>query len=407
VRTVLLLSMFASQALAFVVKFRDLRRNPGSPFLRRLCVALALSAAAALAGVPVVLTFLEISTGIPAIWLLGLIVASSAAMQATLQLWMRPPHQARRGIRIEVAVYGAAIATMIALSCLSRGHVAPSLITENEQAPEALWGVTPYVRDAFLVYFAAMIFGTAEATRIFLGSARLVDRHWLRHGLLTLAAGSAMFLVYLLAMTVYVVALRFDLRLTAVHDGSIVVAAVSTVIIGVGITVPVLGPRWDRLLAYRRLEPLWLALRRAAPDVVLEPPWSTRLDAWSTRNLDFRLYRRVIEIRDGALAVRPYFDPDVAASARKLATLAQLPAAQVETAVEAAQLRLAVRARAAGHPPSVHNWEPPTAASGKDLDAELTALVPLAQAFATSAIVRTAAADACRADRPSPAPAPH
>jgi hypothetical protein len=44
--------MFTSQALAFVVKFRDLRRNPGSPFLRRLCVALALSPAAALAGVP-------------------------------------------------------------------------------------------------------------------------------------------------------------------------------------------------------------------------------------------------------------------------------------------------------------------------------------------------------------------
>jgi uncharacterized protein DUF6545 len=391
-RTALLLSMFASQALAFVIKFRDLRRNPGSPFLRRLCVALALSAAAALAGVPVVLAFLETSTGVPAIWLLGLIVASGAAMQATLQLWMRPFDQARRGIRIEVAIYGAAIATMIVLSYLGRGHVTAAAVAANEQRPEALWGETPHVRDAFLVYFAAMIFGTAEAARIFLRSARLVDRHWLRSGLLTLAGGSIMFLVYLLAMTVYIVALRFGLRLTAVHDGSIAVAAVSTVIIGAGITVPVLGPRWDRMLAYRRLEPLWLALRRAAPDVVLEIPWSTRVDAWSPRNLDFRLYRRVIEIRDGALAVRPYFDPGVAVSARELATRAQLPAPQVETTVEAAQLSLAVRARAAGRTPSADPWQAPAATIGKDLDAELTALVPLARAFATSPIVRTVAA---------------
>jgi uncharacterized protein DUF6545 len=222
-----------------------------------------------------------------------------------------------------------------------------------------------------------------------------------------LAAGSGMFLVYLLAMTVYIVALRFGLSLRAVHDGSIDVAAVSTVIIGVGVTIPVLGPRWDRMLAYRRLEPLWQALREAAPDVVLEPPWSTRIDAWSPQNLDFRLYRRVIEIRDGVLAVRQYFDPDVAISARKLATMGRLPASQVETIVEAAQLQLAVQARAAGRTPPVHNWEAPTATSGKDLDTEVTALVPLAQAFATSRIVEAAVAEASRADRPHSAPLTH
>src|SRR6185312_14606632 len=51
--------------------------------------------------------------------------------------------------------------------------------------------------------------------------------------------------------------------------------------------------------AYRQLEPLWSALRAAAPEIALEQ---------RTRNAEVRLYRRVIEIRDGILTVRGDLD---------------------------------------------------------------------------------------------------
>jgi hypothetical protein len=52
--------------------------------------------------------------------------------------------------------------------------------------------------------------------------------------------------------------------------------------------------------AYWRLRPLWLILSRAAPDVRLPRQPGTRFSA------RYRLHRRVIEIRDAELSLRPY-----------------------------------------------------------------------------------------------------
>jgi hypothetical protein len=388
VRTALFLSMGIGQALVFLIKLRDLVRNPDNPFLRALCVAVGLNVVAGFAGVPVVLTFMETATGLPAIWLLGPLVAMCAATQATLLLWSSPPQQVRRRILIGIAIYGTAIAIMLVLAFRARGHITTTAIVENKQAPEPLWGATPYLRDAVLVYFAALTFTFVDACRHSIRNAKLVDRHWMRRALLTLTAGFLTFLIYCLAMTGYFLALRFGGTLRALHDGAVFAAAIAAMVCGAGIAIPVLGPRWDRMQAYRRLEPLWRAVRRAAPHVVLEPPRSIRMDAWNPRNLDFRLYRRVIEIRDGVLALRPYFDPDVALTARQQATHANFPTQQVETVIEAAQLNLAIQARLSGHKPNSDGFTPPVAETGNDLDAELAALVPLAQAFATSPIVK-------------------
>jgi hypothetical protein len=392
-RTALFVSMFVSDALVFLIKMRDLRRNPGSPFLRVVCVALALATISALAGIPVVLTFLETTTGIPAIWVIGPLVATCAAIQASVLLWSTSLRDARRRILIRVAPYGTAITVMIVLVRLARGHITASDMVENQKDPEPLWGVTPYLRDAVLVYLAAMTFAFADTALHFIRSAKLVDRHWMRRGLLTLATGSMTFLLYLLTMAAFFVALRFGVSLPALHDGSVLAAAIGALILGVGTALPVLGPRWDRMLAYRRLGPLWLAVRQATPTVVLEPLWSARIDAWNPWHLDYRLYRRVIEIRDGALALRHYFDPDVAVRVRRLAAIAELPAALVDTTIEAAQLSSAIQARVAGHKPDGQSWRPPSVGSGGDLDAELASLVPLARAFTASPIVKTAARD--------------
>ncbi|MEW1865751.1 MAB_1171c family putative transporter [Streptomyces sp. NPDC088194] len=69
--------------------------------------------------------------------------------------------------------------------------------------------------------------------------------------------------------------------------------------------------RWLRAYhRYRALEPLWSALHRELPQIALDPSVTDRRPGLP--RAEFALYRRVIEIHDGHLALRPYFDSDVA-----------------------------------------------------------------------------------------------
>ena len=70
---------------------------------------------------------------------------------------------------------------------------------------------------------------------------------------------------------------------------------------------------WTRCglwLAYWRLRPLWAALLQAVPDVELPAERGAGV------GIRWRLLRRVIEIRDAELALRPYWRADVAARRR-------------------------------------------------------------------------------------------
>src|SRR5581483_7346281 len=90
----------------------------------------------------------------------------------------------------------------------------------------------------------------------------------------------------------------------------------------VGWTLPGWGPRvaaagrWvTAYRRHRRLYPLWSALHRAVPSIALAPARSALADRLAGRQLEFRLYRRVIEIRDGQLALRAHAAPETVAEA--------------------------------------------------------------------------------------------
>jgi hypothetical protein len=87
---------------------------------------------------------------------------------------------------------------------------------------------------------------------------------------------------------------------------------------------------------------LWSALYEVTPEIALDPAESEFLDRLRIRDLDFRLYRRVIEIRDGRLALRSFLDADVARRARKEALKSGLDGGRVEAAVEARVLAAGV-----------------------------------------------------------------
>ena len=81
------------------------------------------------------------------------------------------------------------------------------------------------------------------------------------------------------------------------------------------------------------LRPLWKAMRDAFPEVILFTPRRAVVELAGVDDVHLRLYRRVIEIRDGLLALRPYVSPHGSTPLEEAAAVAQ-----------------ALRRRAAGEP---------------------------------------------------------
>ncbi|MCY1139611.1 hypothetical protein OWR29_16550 [Actinoplanes sp. Pm04-4] len=79
-----------------------------------------------------------------------------------------------------------------------------------------------------------------------------------------------------------------------------------------GLLVPATRRARAAYAAYRSLlvlRPLWKAMRDAFPEVILFTPRRAVIELAGVDDVHLRLYRRVIEIRDGMLALRPYAAP--------------------------------------------------------------------------------------------------
>ena len=96
---------------------------------------------------------------------------------------------------------------------------------------------------------------------------------------------------------------------------------------------------------------------------------------------DYYIARRIIEIRDGLLALRPYLDHSVTERARSHFQQRGLEGDALDAAVTAAQIHSLLDSS----PATSRRTAAPTPAPGNapaDLDGELSWLVKLARAFA-------------------------
>lgn len=98
---------------------------------------------------------------------------------------------------------------------------------------------------------------------------------------------------------------------------------------------------------HRRLYPLWRDLYRATPSIALDPPRSAWSDALDMGNLSLRLYRRVVEIRDGMVALEPYVDETLPAAIHDRGFGRRTRYGSALT--HAVRLRAAMAAKRAGH----------------------------------------------------------
>ncbi|MFB6552670.1 MAB_1171c family putative transporter [Streptomyces sp. NPDC056405] len=167
---------------------------------------------------------------------------------------------------------------------------------------------------------------------------------------------------------------------------SVTAPALAVLLICLGLTLPAVAypisqarrRRWE-VQSFEALGPLWQDLSTAMPHIVLSSVDAENASAAATDS-DFLLQRRVIEISDGILALRPYRRREVQEAAQGTVDAGTVRGA---AAVEAAVVKAALVGLKAGR--FSDNAAPPSseAASRKDLRADTEWLLLVARAYAS------------------------
>ncbi|NJQ01114.1 MAB_1171c family putative transporter [Streptomyces zingiberis] len=188
--------------------------------------------------------------------------------------------------------------------------------------------------------------------------ARMTDNDALRQALRMLRVAAVVLFLYCSARTVNILTAASGIDIGVWQLASNIFSAAGIVILSLSLTVPSWGSPvagmvdWARSYrSYRTLYPLWRDLYESSPDIVLEPS-----GAASVSDLDYRLHRRVIEIRDGWRDLRPYIDRAPGGAGGAAHRSADEPEHGVseesrQAFAEAAQIRQALRAKRAGAVP--------------------------------------------------------
>jgi hypothetical protein len=250
----------------------------------------------------------------------------------------------------------------------------------------------PVLLVYWAVYVAALGSTLVGIARVAFTAVRTYPASRVRSGMVWMGAGSVLGLAYCAHKAIFLATATGGI---AVLDADTMNSVQSTLLTLTALAF-VTGLLWPTVTgwpvfrhliafrAYRKLHPLWQAYVEAEPDIAFEDTGKTRL-----RDIEFRLYRRIIEIRDGMLAVRPY----AGARLREIALREAKRAGHKNPDLvgEAAWLEVARRAKLQGDPPCQDGV--PVVAGGADLAGEIHLLTRIAMAWpAVQAIAERAEA---------------
>lgn len=255
---------------------------------------------------------------------------------------------------------GAAIAVLLVLMLFSLSPGRPRVPYGDDAATDPLAGALVLVFIAYVSWVAAQILQTARHhANQQAGPARTTLR-WI-------AVGTVLGLTYSVIKSAQVITLMLDRPLpTGLASLAQVFAAAGALCVAAGAAGLALRQnlgavrRWGEMyVANRRLYRLWSDLHGVTETWQPSPPPGTAWhDALRLRGQHQRLYRRLIDLRDAWMRLRPYFDTDVIDRFR-----GQEPStAPTEHCGSAALLRQALQLHAAGQEPA-RPWTPPTPAT--------------------------------------------
>ena len=160
------------------------------------------------------------------------------------------------------------------------------------------------------------------ATGLFWRTSRLAQAGRLRNGLRTITTGILLVTVYAVLKTGVIVAhsVGVTMPLEQAEPAANALRTIGIFICLVGVAVPASGKAHSAIHAYRSLwalRPLWRVMRRTFPDLILFPRRRALLELAGVDEVQLRLYRRVIEIRDGMLTLRDYLPAGALADAER------------------------------------------------------------------------------------------
>ncbi len=258
----------------------------------------------------------------------------------------------------------------------------------------ARYAQAPFIPEYWIAFLAYLGFGLFNFTLLTWRYAGLSDQASMRIGFRLWAVGGAFGLLYVAHKTTYIGLRILEFTYPAdVRRVSNTLIALAVAFSVVGCTLPAWGPRVGvpRLSrwvhdgwAHWRLYQLWRALYHANPQIALVPPTSLFANAFAVRQVGFRLYRRVIEIRDGLLALRSYFDPEVAQLAHERGLAAGLADDDLQALVDAHSLCAALAAKKQGLRPldAAPSFDP---VGGHNLSTEVSYLQKVARHYRATA----------------------
>ena len=319
---------------------------PGRRLVRLCVLGLAVSQTAL---TPAALTFT------PAVGLAGverlvghLAMLAAAWAGAQILLRLRGDGARARGHTAWVVLAGAAMCLLFALT--------PDLYPQS-----------PWVMEYCIAYAVALLPEYTVIARLCLRDALKAPDTALRTGLGLVVAGVGAAACYLTSKTVVAISARAPIDFAS-GRGYLMSKALPTtahLLVLVGVATPAIAEWMRRYRRYRRLGPLWSALYQAEPAIALQPPGLLQGNTLFPTRL--QLYRRVIEIRDGLLAIRPYLPVD------------EPPSGGIEDdRREAAKIAAALQARKEGTPLlSAAN----SASGGDDMGSDTEYLCRLADAY--------------------------
>ncbi|MEU3406108.1 MAB_1171c family putative transporter [Streptomyces sp. NPDC006670] len=295
---------------AFAYRLPDLLRRRHDIALWALCTYFLCSGISFLVDLDALRLHISAFFGLPNITSLitqAAVVVLTAAQQVVLVYWSSPPAEARRMARRRVLGFGGALAVLV----VSSFYVGP--VAHSETATSTI--LLSIQHGGYAVYMSFYLLicavGQFETVRLSLRFTTMANRQWLKVGMRTVTVGASMILVYCVTRGVQIAGTRLDFDGSALDPIQWTAGSVGALLQIVGWTIPSWGIRitrargWIRSYrSWRRLRPLWWALYQASPDIALDPPRSRLRDLVPPRDPHYRLYRRVIEIRDGQLILR-------------------------------------------------------------------------------------------------------
>lgn len=221
------------------------------------------------------------------------------------------PQAARRQLLLAAAVLGTLIILMAATPGGIRTKGTELMSTAITPAAAGYWVVLNGYLGAVL----------AIATALFWRIGRSAPAGPLRAGLRTLATGTFLISLFAALKTGLIVVHSFGVSLSVdrIEPAANAVRNIGIIICVIGAAVPAAGKLRSAVHAYRSLwalRPLWQVMRRTFPDVILFPRRRALLELAGVDEVQLRLYRRVIEIRDGMLTLRDYLPAGTLAAAR-------------------------------------------------------------------------------------------